>query len=99
MIHSAIWSKQGILYSIMYIEYNSNKNIYPEKETGSPINRSFYSLFLSNWFIFVVYLRYNYKRITNPLILQPDRSFDFGIYSLYQYTVSSTHPFLIHNKE
>ncbi|KAJ6839343.1 hypothetical protein M6B38_315155 [Iris pallida] len=48
---------------------------YIPPETRSPLNRSFSSLLISNR---VVYLRYNYKRVKNPLFLQPNRSFDFG---------------------
>lgn len=93
MIHSAIWSERGMYYVYNY----SKKNIYiPQtKETGE----SNQQIFFLSFSIQLVYVRYNYKRVKNPLFLQLDRSFDFGINSLYQYTVSSTHPSPIHNKE
>ena len=89
MIHSAIWSEQGIYY--VYNE--SQKKIYiPQtKETGE----SNQQIFFLSFSIQLVYVRYNYKRVKNPLFLQLNRSFDFGIQSLYQYTVSFTHS--IHN--
>lgn len=73
---------------------NSKKKIYtPQtKETGE----SNQQIFFLSFSIQLVYVRYNYKRVKNPLFLQPDRSFDFGINFLYQYTVSSTHPSPIH---
>jgi len=37
--------------------------------------------------------------VRNPLFLQPDHSFDFGIMNFYQYTVSSTHSSPLHNRE
>jgi len=39
------------------------------------------------------------EKIKNPLFLQPNRSFDFGINLLYQYTVSSTHLSPFHNRK
>lgn len=37
--------------------------------------------------------------VKNPLFLQPDHSFDFGIMNFDQYTVSSTHSSPLHNRE
>lgn len=36
--------------------------------------------------------------VRNPLLLQPDRSFDFGIITFYQYTVSDTHESPLHTE-
>ncbi|KAJ6818603.1 hypothetical protein M6B38_406705 [Iris pallida] len=66
------------MVSIMYIV----RKKYIPPETRSPLNRSFSSLLLSNR---VVYLRYNYKRVKNPLFLQPNRSFYFGKFFLSVY--------------
>jgi hypothetical protein len=88
MIHSAIWSEQGVTFF--------NKN--PGKK-GRLIHRSFSAPFLPNLFLFVLK-----ENRTNFLFLQANCSFDFGIEPLYQYTVSFTHsihniPYSIHNQE
>ena len=61
---------------IIYIEIIEieKKKIYPG---GLESNQQ--DLFLPLLYtIQSVYLHYNYKRVKNPLFLQPNRSFDFG---------------------
>lgn len=83
-------------YYVLYYVYSIVRKKYIPRKRKRESNQQ---IFLPSFSIQLVYVRYNYNRRKNPLFLQPNRSFDFGINSLYQYTVSSTHPSTIHNKE
>lgn len=65
-------------------------------ETNSSVNRSSSLFFPSNSFLFQWVSIHSHsilkKKAQNPLFLQPNRSFDFGMNSsFHQYAVSYTH--------
>lgn len=86
MIHSAIWSEQGMVYIKGLC---TSKSKMDTLETNRSVNGSS-SLFPPNRFLLTNILK---EKTKNPLFLQPNRSFNFGIgrNPFDQYAVSYTH--------